>query len=881
MEGTQKSKKFNFVMPKPIPKWKPEKPTSVESGQGGLIHEDVSSVDVEILQSNPLIVRALPFGKENVETQLAAEEVAQTLDAGCTQAAEVCSHAAQTLDPGNATSSGLTASEKAVIPVDVMETFGSQLDTGKEISDVVSAGTDKPLIVVAENELQGDPVTRLSGNQFGLLSDTVNQVDINDSSNDSFDEEREAILANTSVGSTAPELMHYALDEKNFARKRGKEVEEADTEGRWSEGEMEDPQLDEMSQGFVTVKQSKNGFSSRVLKNKMQVMHLEISHLNLFNKFYLSAVYAKSTKIGRRQLWDDLHSFYQAHQGEIWMAGGDFNVIRSLDEYSGFSVQDRVEACVGSSKLTVKIYHGGGFVRRNGILLYIQGQVDYFDHVESGSISIEEVEFFIERLGYCGPHKIYFRDLSVKEHSGMRRLVGDEDLENGLINFAVDSVRASGWSTLQKPTEFVPYELDDGVIDDSEDDCGSCSDGGEYVIPRKPKKMGRPKRKNTETENVNQNATVDIQPQRRGRKPNQNSFCKFCKKTCHYASICQDLLKRKQLAEERAALRPWECTYCHKPGHKEDSCPILAQDEDELKIWLKKTRRKILILQKPEKGLPITQRRTKLPKPEKGLKKNLDKNQTAENRQSAEKNKGKKPAAQTEGRAEKIKGKKPATEGRVVKNKEKNQPDEAILKKLRKPIDSDASGSDQKTKMENAENVNAKRNHNDGSEIGSNSENKREIQRGLRPNVGINFWYDLCRYGNHTTESCVVLKAKGQMRCCKPNEMPLNHLGTLMMMITCRRNDHNDDNCRILDTQCSYCKKFARTPVDCPELELDNLIVVKKKASSQNIQAKRNILAAEQEQPSSENILAKEPILQQPNTNPPSHPISKAKRNVK
>ncbi|CAI9096466.1 OLC1v1032623C1 [Oldenlandia corymbosa var. corymbosa] len=156
----------------------------------------------------------------------------------------------------------------------------------------------------------------------------------------------------------------------------------------------------------------------------------------------------------------------------------------------------------GSSAITVKVHHGGGFARRNG---------------------------------YFGPHKIYFRDMSMKEYSGMRRLIGDRDLvdlirlfstdnpivvlysigihepdtlpldkpkpgeenpiaaedrleeSNGdesdqvneaLINFVVEYVRASGWSTLQKPTEFVPYKLGDRVIDDSEDDCGSCSEGG-------------------------------------------------------------------------------------------------------------------------------------------------------------------------------------------------------------------------------------------------------------------------------------------------------------------------------------------------------------------------------------------------------------------
>ncbi|CAI9106569.1 OLC1v1005757C1 [Oldenlandia corymbosa var. corymbosa] len=450
------------------------------------------------------------------------------------------------------------------------------------------------------------------------------------------------------------------------------------------------------------------------------------------------------------------------------------------------------------------------FCERNDKLLYIQGQVDYFDHVESGSICIEEVEFLIECLRYCGPHKIYFRDLSVKEHYGMRRLVGDEDLvylirllstdnpvlvlyrigihepdtlpsdklnpggenpiavedrveesdgddsdqeNDNLINFAVDSLTASGWSTLLE-TPYKQISMTESFTSDLLlQEQGNGSHGGENVIPHKPKK---------------------------GKKP------------------------------------------------------------------------------------------------------------TAQTEESIVKNKRKKPIAQTGGRAEKTKGKKPAaqTKGRAVKTKENNQSAEAILKKLRKPVDSGASGSGQKTKaqpkrrrigrkirrnqhflidedltqMEDVDNVNAKRNNSDGSEIGSNSENEREIQRYLQPNTGVNFWCALCRYGNHTTENCVVLKAEGQMRCypLEPSGYTDDDDYMYEGCYHCRSNDHMDDNCPILDIQCSYCKKFAHTAVDCPELELDNLAAANKEASSENIIAKRDSLAAEKEQPSSYNILAKE-----------------------
>ncbi|CAI9112467.1 OLC1v1012921C1 [Oldenlandia corymbosa var. corymbosa] len=51
-------------------------------------------------------------------------------------------------------------------------------------------------------------------------------------------------------------------------------------------------------------------------------------------------VYAKSIRAARQELWNDMLSFRQQNQNIPWMVGGDFNVIRSLEEYSGSSVQD-------------------------------------------------------------------------------------------------------------------------------------------------------------------------------------------------------------------------------------------------------------------------------------------------------------------------------------------------------------------------------------------------------------------------------------------------------------------------------------------------------------------------------------------------------------
>ena len=50
--------------------------------------------------------------------------------------------------------------------------------------------------------------------------------------------------------------------------------------------------------------------------------------------FQCLAVYAKCTRVGRRQLWEAMEAVSTGYQGP-WMVAGDFNIISNVNELSG------------------------------------------------------------------------------------------------------------------------------------------------------------------------------------------------------------------------------------------------------------------------------------------------------------------------------------------------------------------------------------------------------------------------------------------------------------------------------------------------------------------------------------------------------------------
>ncbi|CAI9115566.1 OLC1v1016491C1 [Oldenlandia corymbosa var. corymbosa] len=84
-----------------------------------------------------------------------------------------------------------------------------------------------------------------------------------------------------------------------------------------------------------------NDFDVTLLGDSEQALHLDVKHLQSSTQFLIIAVYAKSTRKGRNELWKELTQFRNQHLGDPWMMGSDFNVIHNLDEYSGNSQPDQ------------------------------------------------------------------------------------------------------------------------------------------------------------------------------------------------------------------------------------------------------------------------------------------------------------------------------------------------------------------------------------------------------------------------------------------------------------------------------------------------------------------------------------------------------------
>ena len=63
-----------------------------------------------------------------------------------------------------------------------------------------------------------------------------------------------------------------------------------------------------------------------------QLVHIEVMWVGFTLKF--SAVYAKCTKVGRRDLWRAMEEIFEGVEGP-WMSAGDFNMISSATERSG------------------------------------------------------------------------------------------------------------------------------------------------------------------------------------------------------------------------------------------------------------------------------------------------------------------------------------------------------------------------------------------------------------------------------------------------------------------------------------------------------------------------------------------------------------------
>ncbi|KAK6128178.1 hypothetical protein DH2020_038080 [Rehmannia glutinosa] len=78
-----------------------------------------------------------------------------------------------------------------------------------------------------------------------------------------------------------------------------------------------------------------HSFSGSILRDSDQIIDVECSSTVFPSKFIASFVYAKSTRIERRTLWDELRAVSNLFDHKPWLVGGYFNCFLTEDERIG------------------------------------------------------------------------------------------------------------------------------------------------------------------------------------------------------------------------------------------------------------------------------------------------------------------------------------------------------------------------------------------------------------------------------------------------------------------------------------------------------------------------------------------------------------------
>ncbi|CAI9105930.1 OLC1v1004967C1 [Oldenlandia corymbosa var. corymbosa] len=143
------------------------------------------------------------------------------------------------------------------------------------------------------------------------------------------------------------------------------------------------------------------------------------------------------------------------------------------------SLKFRNTVSEGSGLVTVKIHHSGGFMtNKTGKLVCFQVEVDYFDEVKSEDLKLEEVNSFIDHIGFCRPPKLFYVDPNVAEFDGFRRLNSDQDLKSLMEITSAEKGKAvviyrigvNEYDPLPGPKPKRPAYLDEGEESDAYDE---------------------------------------------------------------------------------------------------------------------------------------------------------------------------------------------------------------------------------------------------------------------------------------------------------------------------------------------------------------------------------------------------------------------------
>lgn len=71
-----------------------------------------------------------------------------------------------------------------------------------------------------------------------------------------------------------------------------------------------------------------------VIDDQIQFLHIRFEDLRLARSIYLALVYAACEASVRRDLWASLHRIFLSID-DLWLVGGDFNVIAHDGERTG------------------------------------------------------------------------------------------------------------------------------------------------------------------------------------------------------------------------------------------------------------------------------------------------------------------------------------------------------------------------------------------------------------------------------------------------------------------------------------------------------------------------------------------------------------------
>ncbi|CAI9115718.1 OLC1v1016704C1 [Oldenlandia corymbosa var. corymbosa] len=312
-DQVQKIKSLKIAKPKPklLLKGREEKPKSPE-------------LEVEILKENPLVIRCIE--KQNLA-----------------------------LEPSNGESENFPEETLAVHDSHPPE---EETLASRNVDSRFPAIDLQPIIAISPRlktvELGKAAVIGAISNRFSALQDMneddLNFVDDTDEVENIFTERIDTELpqlatvdALRNITSSPQPILGKSMDDSFYAI-----VQEDDEEKVYKEFACQ--RVKRMAQifmlsGRIMVKShkiwvfSKKEVNVTLLGGSDQALHLGVEHQSVGTRVCILAVYAKSTR-GRQALWADLLTFRQQNLNTPWMVGGDYNVIRFFEEYSGISVQD-------------------------------------------------------------------------------------------------------------------------------------------------------------------------------------------------------------------------------------------------------------------------------------------------------------------------------------------------------------------------------------------------------------------------------------------------------------------------------------------------------------------------------------------------------------